>query len=663
MAFTNNRVDFRNNISYDEIQHSLAMGKGIVNTVTQGLELNGNVLNAGTFVNGGCFGQLGNKTETLTLSLTGFTGWITIKTTLNNVNSESIITLETTKKTNDTYSTTNIKYFPIYKIENGVLKQDLRFSDTKVIGILNSFNNQNNTLTTKISQNNGEADLTSSVPINITAIQADNGIQTFSSIGFQPELFQTQNVQEITKEIFNKMSLGIFQDYVNGGSYQHYEDVINSELFFGGSYFEITIEKFASNTADIAQGYLIIKSLKQERKYALYPNNAKFIYTVNQPATNIMHIKYNFNDEDWDYNMYPFDRILYEYVKSLDVGISQGLMGGTNNSYNSVNLFKSFIRDYYNGDTSETFFSIIVQKNYENSGTVNSLIPSKVEIIPYKKNIKLEYKLLPRSGTPNLVGDYLIPISTGDHLAFNGFTFLDNNAKINLIPLSNYTVDNWQYYNHQYSSVNRDVTPFEPKNGSFNYAQHENYDVGNVSVLKYTQSDTIQYGTGAGDTIIGKYFSVDGWKINGGSDTTNVYSHYMCLRFVILKEFRTSTQYLMTTSDNNSNTVYLEQSLDPNSNEDKVIATILTKELNPDLIEMQELDLNKMLSVKSEINGQEFKNDSLLKFYQDNKKDIDDKVLQIKEPIIERLQQKIKAKSKLNSIEEAFIKSNVEAFK
>ena len=262
MPFTNNRVDFRNNISYDEIQHSSAMSKGLVSNVTQGLELNGNVLNAGTFVNGGCFGQLGNKTETLTLTLTSFTGWITIKTTLNNVNSESVVTLETTKKTNDTYSTTNIKYFPIYKIENGVLKQDLRFSDTKVTSVLNSFNNQNNTLTTKISQNNGENDLTSSVPINITGVQADNGIQTFSSIGFQPELWQTQNVQEITKEIFTKMSVGILQDYVNGGTLQHYEDVINSELFFNSSYFNITIEKFSANTGQFAQGYLIIKSQK-----------------------------------------------------------------------------------------------------------------------------------------------------------------------------------------------------------------------------------------------------------------------------------------------------------------------------------------------------------------------------------------------------------------
>lgn len=128
MAFTNNRLDFYNNRTYEELSHAQALAKGIPNFVNKGLELTGTTLTSGIFSNGGTFGQLGNEGETYDITA-NYTGYVIIKSTLNGNASTSVIELDTTRKDTDPRDTGNIKYFTIYKLNAGVIAENYRHSN------------------------------------------------------------------------------------------------------------------------------------------------------------------------------------------------------------------------------------------------------------------------------------------------------------------------------------------------------------------------------------------------------------------------------------------------------------------------------------------------------------------------------------------------------
>lgn len=125
MSFTQSLVDFRDNLTYDEKTHALAMAKGVTNFVVKGLDLTGTTLTSGIFSNGGTFGHLGKEGETHTITA-NYTGYIVIKTTLSGSSSTSVIELSDTRKDTDPRDGTNIKYFTIYQLNNGAIEQDFR---------------------------------------------------------------------------------------------------------------------------------------------------------------------------------------------------------------------------------------------------------------------------------------------------------------------------------------------------------------------------------------------------------------------------------------------------------------------------------------------------------------------------------------------------------
>ncbi len=132
--FTNNRLDFYNNKTYDEKSHASALGKGIPSFVVKGLDLNGTILDSGIFTNVGTFGQLGNDGETLDIStLTGYvanyTGFIVVKSTLSGSASTSAVELSATRIDTDERDLGSVKYFTIYQLINGVIEEDYRHSN------------------------------------------------------------------------------------------------------------------------------------------------------------------------------------------------------------------------------------------------------------------------------------------------------------------------------------------------------------------------------------------------------------------------------------------------------------------------------------------------------------------------------------------------------
>lgn len=127
MSFTQNRLDFANDITYDEISNAMAYGKGVPSFVVKGLDLTGTTLTNGIFTNTGTFGQLGMAGETHTITA-NYTGYVIIKSTLNGVNSVSTIELSTTRKDSDPTIVSNIKYFTIYKLNAGEIEEDYRHS-------------------------------------------------------------------------------------------------------------------------------------------------------------------------------------------------------------------------------------------------------------------------------------------------------------------------------------------------------------------------------------------------------------------------------------------------------------------------------------------------------------------------------------------------------
>jgi hypothetical protein len=131
MAFTNNRLEFRNLQSYDEKTFGSAFSKGIVNRVTFGLDISGTNISAGTFINGGFFGQLGAKGETNGLT-SAYNGYLHIKSEIKGAESTSTLHYSTSKVTTDPFDTSSIKYFCIYKLKNGAVEIDYRIPEASI---------------------------------------------------------------------------------------------------------------------------------------------------------------------------------------------------------------------------------------------------------------------------------------------------------------------------------------------------------------------------------------------------------------------------------------------------------------------------------------------------------------------------------------------------
>lgn len=129
MAFSNTRVDFYNDESYDEKLHGYALEKGLLDVVTYGLDWTGVALTNGTFSNGGALGILGNEGETLTQAeIEGYdnNGYLTIHTIYNGRYSKSEVIGTTERMYSDRTKPTTDKYFTIYKLKAGSVEIDYR---------------------------------------------------------------------------------------------------------------------------------------------------------------------------------------------------------------------------------------------------------------------------------------------------------------------------------------------------------------------------------------------------------------------------------------------------------------------------------------------------------------------------------------------------------
>lgn len=125
MSFTNSKVAFTNNKTFDEKLYASGLGKGMSSFVTSGLELTGTTITAGTFCNGGVFGQLGNEGETQEIS-PNVTGFIAIISTLDENASVSIIVQTTNATPTSKWDTSNEKKMLLYELDNGVIINDYR---------------------------------------------------------------------------------------------------------------------------------------------------------------------------------------------------------------------------------------------------------------------------------------------------------------------------------------------------------------------------------------------------------------------------------------------------------------------------------------------------------------------------------------------------------
>lgn len=202
MAFTNNRLDFYNNRTYEELSHAQALAKGIPNFVNKGLELTGTTLSSGIFSNGGTFGQLGNEGETYDITA-NYTGYVIIKSTLNGSSSTSVIELDTTRKDTDPRDTGNVKYFTIYKLNAGAIEEDYRHSNyIKDI----SFENVGGSNFVQII--NG----TKSNPFDASAFSGTRNVLDDKDINYDDTIHALTLVQDIYLDVFTKTQTLIGND-------------------------------------------------------------------------------------------------------------------------------------------------------------------------------------------------------------------------------------------------------------------------------------------------------------------------------------------------------------------------------------------------------------------------------------------------------------------
>lgn len=194
MSFTQNRLEFANDITYDEISNAMAYGKGVPSFVVKGLDLTGTTLTAGIFTNTGTFGQLGLAGETHTITA-NYTGYIVIKSTLNGVNSVSTIELSATRNDSDPTIVSNIKYFTIYKLNAGAIEEDYRHS-SYVKNI--SFENVGGS---NFVQNiNG----TKSNPFDASVFAGNRTLLDDKDIGYDDTIHDNTLLKDILKDIFDK---------------------------------------------------------------------------------------------------------------------------------------------------------------------------------------------------------------------------------------------------------------------------------------------------------------------------------------------------------------------------------------------------------------------------------------------------------------------------
>ncbi len=117
MAFTVNRVEFRNLQSYDETIHALALGSAIVDFVVDGftVDVDNATISNGRGVNQGAIFTLGARGETKSFNTLVGTYFLILKTTLDGASNVSEIEVSTDfKDEND--STLSVKYFTLYEL-------------------------------------------------------------------------------------------------------------------------------------------------------------------------------------------------------------------------------------------------------------------------------------------------------------------------------------------------------------------------------------------------------------------------------------------------------------------------------------------------------------------------------------------------------------------
>lgn len=146
MAFTYNRTGLVNSRNYEETEFAKDLS-GIKNQITDNKFEKFNIINgdmkSGAGINNGVLFEIGALGEVYDVS--GYTGYIVVKSTLNGLNSTSEIIKSATY---NMVSTPTIKYYVIYKLNNGVIDEDYRgFSDINDRLETRGFNNGGNPMT------------------------------------------------------------------------------------------------------------------------------------------------------------------------------------------------------------------------------------------------------------------------------------------------------------------------------------------------------------------------------------------------------------------------------------------------------------------------------------------------------------------------------------
>lgn len=124
MAFTYQQTNFVNRKTYNEQTHADALHGGIPNFANFGLEYNeaSATITNGRGINGGLPFILGRDSETQDITAS-FTGFLAIKTTLNNGTTS---TTELVELTTVPENTSMVKHFAIYELSAGAIVSDLR---------------------------------------------------------------------------------------------------------------------------------------------------------------------------------------------------------------------------------------------------------------------------------------------------------------------------------------------------------------------------------------------------------------------------------------------------------------------------------------------------------------------------------------------------------
>lgn len=205
MAFTNNRLDLFDGESYGEIQHANAFAKGLPNFVVQGLELTGNTLNNGIFVNNGTFGQLGTSSETHTITA-NYTGFIVIESTLSGRTSTNRIIESTTFLSTDPRTASNVRYFTIYELSNGSIVNDFRHID-----YVKSFEVKNIGESQFVFILNGFV----SAPFDASVLAGNRTLINEIDIGYDDTIHATTLIQDILKDLYDKSQavVGIYKPF------------------------------------------------------------------------------------------------------------------------------------------------------------------------------------------------------------------------------------------------------------------------------------------------------------------------------------------------------------------------------------------------------------------------------------------------------------------